>query len=224
MRSWFRVAAEIVRKDLLLELRAKRSLVLATAFSMLVTVTFAFAFAHRLGSNETVGRAALWVSFLFAGVLLLTRTAGIETTDAAMDGLLLAPVDRTAIFVGKTAANALFLFIIEVAGLAFVFIFLDFAVPPSGLALVTLTFALAAGGFAAAGTLLSILTVRSRLPELILPLVLVPVVVPVLLAGIQLTAAATGGAPTMAWVQLLVAYDGVLLFAGVALFEPTVET
>jgi heme exporter protein B len=224
MNPWLRVVAAVVRKDVVLELRAKRGLALAVVFAMLVTVTFAFAFAQRLGSNATVGRAALWVSVLFAGVVLVTRTAAIETADGAIDGLLMAPADRTAVFVGKTAANTLFLVVVETTGLGFVFVFLDFAVPPSGLGVLALAFGLAAAGFAAAGTLLSVLTVRSRLPELTLPLVLVPVVVPVLLAGIELTRAAASGAPAAAWLQLLVAYDGILLFAGIALFEPTVET
>lgn len=224
MTSWLGTVAEVVRKDVVLELRTKRSLFLAAVFAMLVTVTFAFAFEHRLSANTTVGRAALWVSFLFAGVVLVTRTASLETANAAIEGLLLVPADRTAIFVGKTLSNALFLTLIELAGLGFVFVFLDFSVPPSGLPLLALTFVLAAGGFAAAGTLLSLLTARSRLPELTLPLVLLPVVVPVLLAGIELTRAAASGLPPLAWLQVLFAYDGILLLAGVALFEPTVET
>ena len=224
MTSWIRTVGEVVRKDVVLELRTKRSLFLAAVFAMLVTVTFAFAFEQRFGGNATVGRAALWVSFLFAGVVLVTRTASLETANAAIEGLLLVPADRTAVFVGKTLANALFLSVIELAGLAFVFVFLDFSVPPSGLPLLAVTFVLAAGGFAASGTLLSLLTARSRLPELTLPLVLVPVVVPVLLAGIELTRAAASGRPSLAWIQVLFAYDGILLLAGIALFEPTVET
>jgi heme exporter protein B len=224
MRAWLSLVVETVRKDLLLELRTKQSLFYSAVFAMLVTVVFAFAFERDLGSSSAVGRAALWVSFLFAGIVLVTRTASVETTDAALEGLLLAPADRTALFVGKTLANALFLLLIEGATLVFVSVFISFSLPPAALPLVGVTFVLTAIGFAAVGTLLSLLAVQSRLPALTLPILLVPVVIPVLLGGIELTRAAVGAAPAASWLKVLVAYDGVLLLAGIALFEPIVES
>lgn len=223
MRAWLALVVETVRKDLLLELRTKQSLFFSAVFAMLVTVVFAFAFERDLGSSRTVGRAALWVAFLFAGIVLVTRTATVETTDAALEGLLLAPTDRTAIFVGKTFANALFLLLIEGATLVFVSVFIGFPLSPAAFPLVGVTFVLTAVGFAAVGTLLSLLAVQSRLPALTLPILLVPVVVPVLLGGLELTRAALGAAPAESWLKVLLAYDGILLLAGIALFEPIVE-
>ncbi|MFB6109621.1 MAG: heme exporter protein CcmB [Halodesulfurarchaeum sp.] len=224
MRAWARLLTSVIRKDLLLEARAKRGLFLSAVFSMLVTVAFAFGFHRTVGTPRAVGRSALWVSFLFGGVVLVTQTASVEGRDAALEGLLLAPGDRTAVFLGKTVANAVFLLGMEIATIGFVTVFLGSIVVPAHLPRFFAALALAAVGYAAAGTLLSLLTVRSALPAVTLPLVLVPVVIPVLVAGLSLTRATTGAVPVRAWMTVLAAYDGILLFAGIALFEPLVET
>jgi heme exporter protein B len=223
MRDWLRLAVETARKDLLLELRAKRTLFLSTVFAMLVVVVFAFAFGRSLGTRAAVGRGALWVAFVFAGLVSVTRSAAVETADAAIEGLLLAPADRTAVYFGKVASNALFVFGVEVASLGFVYVFLQYTPPASALPWLAVTFAVAAVGFAAAGTLLALLAARSRLPELTLPVVLVPILVPILLGGVQLTRAFTGDARAGPWLQVLLAYDGILLLVGMVLFEPVVE-
>lgn len=224
MRPWARLLTTVVLKDLRLELRTRRSLFLAVVFAMLVTVAFAFAFGRTVGTTAAVGRAALWVAFLFAGVVLVTRTAGLEGADQAIEGLLLAPADRTAIFLGKTVANAIFLLVLHVVTLGFVVVFLSFPVGSVDAGMLGSAFVVTAGGYAAAGTLLSTLAIRSRLPELTVPLVLVPVVVPILLVGLSLTRAATAGGQGLSWLQIGATYDGILLLAGVALFEPLVES
>lgn len=220
---YLRAAWEVARKDVVLEFRSKRVVNTAVVFALLVVVTFAFSFANSFTDLATVGRGALWIAFVFAGTLSVTQSGELESRDAAVDGLMLAPVDRSAIYVGKVASNTAFVAAVELLTLAFVSVFLGY-VPPAG-ALPTLigVVLLASLGFSAVGVVLSMLAATSQVRELLLPALLVPLVVPVLLAGVSLTRALESGAPLGQWLRLLLAYDGILLLAGLMTFEYVLE-
>ncbi|WP_423745679.1 heme exporter protein CcmB (plasmid) [Haladaptatus sp. SPP-AMP-3] len=223
MRAFLRVAAEVVRKDLLVEARSKRVLNTAVVFSLLVVVVFAFGFAQTFVDLDTIGSGALWVSFVFAGTFGVIQSAVSEEQDAALDGLLLAPVDRSAIYVGKVVSSTAFVAGVELLTVGFVVVFLDYSPPVAAVpALVGIVVA-ASFGFSAAGVILSLLTVKSQLRELLLPMLLVPLVIPVLLAGVSLTRGLTTGESPRSWVVLLLAYDGILFLAGFVTFEYVVE-
>ncbi|EFW90915.1 ABC-type transport system permease protein 1 (heme exporter protein B) [Haladaptatus paucihalophilus DX253] len=223
MRAFLRVAAEVVRKDLLVEARSKRVLNTAVVFSLLVVVVFAFGFAQTFVNLDTIGSGALWVSFVFAGTFGVIQSAVSEEQDAALDGLLLAPVDRSAIYVGKVVSSTAFVAGVELLTVGFVVVFLDYSPPVAAVpALVGIVVA-ASFGFSAAGVVLSLLTVKSQLRELLLPMLLVPLVIPVLLAGVSLTRGLTTGESLRSWVVLLLAYDGILFLAGFVTFEYVVE-
>ncbi|ODR83198.1 cytochrome C biogenesis protein [Haladaptatus sp. W1] len=223
MRAFLRVAAEVVRKDLLVEARSKRVLNTAVVFSLLVVVVFAFGFAQTFVDLDTIGSGALWVSFVFAGTFGVIQSAVSEEQDAALDGLLLAPVDRSAIYVGKVVSSTAFVAGVELLTVGFVVVFLDYSPPVAAVpALVGIVVA-ASFGFSAAGVVLSLLTVKSQLRELLLPMLLVPLVIPVLLAGVSLTRGLTTGESLRSWVVLLLAYDGILFLAGFVTFEYVVE-
>ncbi|WP_458185597.1 heme exporter protein CcmB [Haladaptatus sp. NG-WS-4] len=221
--TFFRIAAEVARKDFVVELRSKRVSNTALAFALLVVVIFAFSFAQSFVDLGTIGSGALWIAFVFAGTFAVIQGAVVEEQDAALDGLLLAPVDRSAIYVGKVASSTLFIAVVELFTLGFVGLFLDYTPPVSTLPMLVGVIAAASFGFSAAGVVLSLLTVKSQLRELLLPLLLVPLVVPVLLAGISLTRTLTTGADGGSWFVLLFAYDGVLFLAGFVTFEYVVE-
>lgn len=219
MRSFLATVYRIVEKDLRIESRSRRVTTTMAMFALLVVLAFAFSFVKTFRNPAVLGRGALWVAFVFGGTLGVTKTATVEDDNAALDGILLAPVDRSAVYLGKVTSTSLFVFAVNVLTLGATAVLLGYA-PTLRTALALLgVLAVAAVGFAAVGVVVATLTVRAGVDELALPLLLVPLVVPVLLAGVELTAALTAGAPTGSWLRLLVIYTAVLLLAGVATFD-----
>ncbi|SIR65507.1 heme exporter protein CcmB [Natronorubrum thiooxidans] len=223
LRKYNRVVLEVVRKDLLLELRSKQVLNTAVVFALLVVVIFAFSFARSFTDVGVVGSGALWIAFVFAGTFGVSQSATAETADAGLDGLLLLPVDRSAIYVGKVLSNTVFTTAVAVITFVCTVIFLEFTVPLDVVPILLVVFVLAAFGFTSTGVLIATMTARARLRELLLPLLLVPLVVPVLLAGVELTRVLTEGYVTWQWLQLLLVYDGLLFLTGLVTFEYVVE-
>ncbi|AZH26369.1 heme exporter protein CcmB [Haloplanus aerogenes] len=223
MRAFLVAVFRIVRKDLRVESRTKGITTTTAVFALLVVLAFAFSFVKTFREPAVLGRGALWIAFVFGGTLGVTKAAAIEDRNAALDGLLVAPVDRSAVYLGKVTSTALFVFVVNVVTLGVTTVFLGYAPTPRTALAVVGILAIAAVGFAAVGVVVATLTYRSGLDELALPLLLVPLVVPVLLAGVELTAALTAGAPLGSWLRLLCLYTGVLLLAGVATFEFVVE-
>jgi len=223
MRGFLAAVYEIVRKDLIVEARTKQVTTTAAVFALLVVLSFAFSFVRTLADPRLVGRGALWIAFVFAGTLGATKTVGVEAENGALDGLLLAPIDRSAIYVGKVLSTAAFVVAVDLVTLAAAIVFLGYAPGAETLVPLVGVLVVAAVGFAAVAVVVATLTHRSSLDELVLPVLLVPLVVPVLLAGVELTAAFGSGRPTGAWLRLLVAYAGVLFLAGVGTFDFVVE-
>jgi heme exporter protein B len=210
---YLRVAAAVARKDLLVELRSRRRINGATVLALLIVVVFSFVFVRRVENAAAVARGGLWIALVFAAVLGLTRGLAVEETNAAIEGLMLAPVDRSAIFLGKVASSVVFVTVIGWVDLAAVAVFLDDPFPLSVIVQLLAVFPLAALGFSAVGVLLTMVTLNSQLQESILPLLLVPLVVPVILAGIELTRPTTGPGST-GWFRILLVYDGLVLVTG----------
>jgi heme ABC exporter ATP-binding subunit CcmA/heme exporter protein CcmB len=218
-------AAAILWKDFTVERRTKESTVAMLFFAALVLFIFAFA----LGPDRTKLRDAapglLWVAFVFTGVLGLSRGFQAERENDALEGLLLHPGDKGAIYVGKLAGSLLFVGAVEVlvVPLMAVFYNLDlWAVAPGILGVAFL----GTLGFAALGTLYSALTANYRFREVLLPLLLLPATVPVLLGGVEATGAliregALGAGER--WLGILAAFDAVYLTACLLLFEYVVE-
>ncbi|ELY64008.1 heme exporter protein CcmB [Natronococcus jeotgali] len=218
-----RVVLEVTRKDLLIELRSKHVLNTAVVFALLVVVIFAFSFARSFTDVGVVGSGALWIAFVFAGTFGVSQSAATEVEYAGLDGLLLVPVDRSAIYVGKVVSNTVFTTGVAFVTLCCTVVFLGFSVALETVPVLLVVFLLAAFGFTSTGVLIATITARARLRELLLPLLLVPLVVPVLLAGVELTRMLTEGHLSWQWFQLLLVYDGLLFLTGVATFEYVVE-
>jgi len=222
-RRYLRAVALVAGKDLRAELRTKRVLGASLAFALLVVVAFSFTFVRAVESLRPVAHGALWLSFLFAGTLATTRAAAVEARDGALEGLLLAPVDRSAVYLGKVLSTTLFVAAVELVSLAGVVVFLDYAPPAGALVAVAAVLVLAAAGFAATGVTLSLVASRSGLSGTLVPVLLFPLVVPLLLSGVELTRALVGGRPVGGWARILLGYDAVLLLACALLFEYVVE-
>jgi len=185
-------------------------------FAVLVIVVFNFAFDLRVTGERVreVAPGALWVAFAFAGILGLNRAFVAEKDSGCLEGLLLAPVDHTAIYFGKMISTVLFMLVVEALMLPVFTAFFGVNLFDLGLVLIIVLGTL---GFAGVGTILSAMTAQTRAREVLLPILLLPVAAPVLIAAVKATSGILDG-QTMAevalWWQLLLAFD--VLFPAVA--------
>lgn len=211
----------ILWKDLRIELRTKETLAALLLLGLLTLVVLSFAFDPTSPLREAAAPGVLWVAVTFAGTLGMNRSLLIEREQDCLHGLLLAPVDRGAIYLAKTAANFLFMAAAQVVLLPlFVFFFnLPFWTTVSG---VVPVLALGLLGFAAVGTMFAAVSLRTRAREVMLPLLMLPLAAPLLIAGIQASAALMAGqslASVAHWLNLLAAFDAVFLVVGWMAFE-----
>ncbi len=206
----------IVWKDIVAELRTKEMFSAMFVFAVLVIVVFNFAFNLRVSGARVreVAPGALWVAFAFAGILGLNRAFVAERDRGCLEGLLLAPVDHTAIYFGKMASTVLFMLAVEAMMLPVFTAFFGVNLFDWRLVVVIVLGTL---GFAGVGTLLSAMTAQTRAREVLLPILLLPVAAPVLIFAVNATAGILDGLPTseiMVWLQLLLAFD--IIFPAVA--------
>lgn len=214
----------IVAKDIATELRTKEMVSAMFVFSLLVILIFNFAFDLRAENQQAVAPGVLWVAIAFAGMLGLNRSFVLERDRGVLDGLLLAPIDRSAIYFGKMIGNVLFIGVVEIIVLP-VFMIL-FNPPAAVLPWLVGVVILGTIGFASVGTLFSAMAVHTRAREVLLPIMLFPVVVPVMLAAVRLTSGILDGTPfedVSHWLTLLVAFDAIFMAASFMLFEYVVE-
>jgi heme exporter protein B len=214
--GYLRKVFAIVWKDIVAELRTKEMFSAMFVFAVLVIVVFNFAFDLRVSGERVrqVAPGALWVAFAFAGVLGLNRAFVMEKDRGCLEGLLLAPVDHTAIYFGKMISTVLFMLVVEVLMLPVFTAFFGVNLFDLRLVLVIL---MGTVGFAAVGTILSAMTAQTRAREVLLPILLLPVVAPVLIAAVKATAGILDGlamSEIARWLQLLLAFD--MVFPAVA--------
>jgi heme exporter protein B len=215
-------ARAILRKDITIELRTKEAVPAMTLFTITVYVLFHFGL-DRDSLDGELASGVLWVTLLLAAVIGVTRLFAAEREQGGIDALLLAPVDRTALFVAKAAALFLYLVALELV-----------AVPTFGLLLLgpdlldafpelLLILLLADLGLAAVGALVSALASETRAPELIVPLLLLPLLVPLLIGAASATEPLLRGAQEAddlgRFLALLGGYDAVFLLISLAVFD-----
>jgi len=221
---YLRKIVAIVAKDIAAELRTREMLSSMFVFSLLVILIFNFAFDLRADNQRTLAPGVLWVAIAFAGMLGLSRSFIMEKDRGSMEGLLLTPVDRSAIYLGKMLGNVLFIVVVEVVILP-IFVVL-FNLSAEDLPLLVGVMVLGTLGFAGVGTLFSAMAVHTRAREVLLPILLFPVVVPVMLASVKLTAAIldrVAFGEVQNWFSLLVAFDAIFMALSVILFDFVVE-
>ena len=219
-------ARVILHKDLLLELRTKESVPAMTLFALTVYVLFHFGLDRNTLDGE-LASGVLWVTLLLAAVIGVSRLFAAEREQGGIDALLLAPVDRTALFLAKASGLFVFLAAVEVVAVpAFDLLLLG---PGLGGALPELLPILALGdlGIAAVGALVSALAAETRARELIVPLLLLPLLVPLLIACAQATEPLLrpdqGPEDLGRWLGLLTLYDVVFVLLSVAVFDYLLE-
>ena len=224
---------EIAKKDLKAEFRTKQMLNSMMIFALLVIVIFSFAFGNEAsifvpGINKKVvdllAPGMLWIAFTFAGMLGLSRSFAGEKEEGCLEGLKLCPVDRSDIYNGKVLSNAILMFLMEIIAIPIFVILFSYNINNiAGLLVVVI---LGTFGFIFVGTLLSALTVNTRTRELLLPVILFPVLIPIILSAVTATGImlASGDISEIAGeLQILVVYDVIFLVIAQLVFEYTIE-
>jgi heme exporter protein B len=220
-RAWI-----VLWKDVVSERRSKETLNALVFFSLLLLFLFQFSLGDDRERLVAALPGLLWLGFVLSGLVALGRAFLAERENDCWEGLLLAPGDKSAIYVGKVAGNFLLMVLVEAILLALFAIFfnVDLAGRLPGLAAVL---ALGTVGFAAIGTLFAAMTAHVRARELLFPVLLLPVQVPVLLGAVKATEAVMAGEPLASvahWLKLLGAADVVYLAVGVLTFDAILET
>ena len=224
-RTWdfLRPVLIIAWKDILLEIRTRDIVISVGVFAILVIVVFNFALAVTPQLVNSLAPGILWVSFSFAGVLAMNRAFVLEKDRGSLEGLLLCPVSRDAIYLGKMLSILVFMLVVEAVLLpifAALFNFTAFSVGLIGAIL------LATVGFAAVGTLFSAIAVNTRSREIMLPVLFFPVVVPVIIGAVEASGAAIGGTSATSvvrWLQLIAVFDLVFLVVCPWIFQFVLE-
>ena len=220
-----RHAWTVAAKDLLVEFRARTGILSAVVFVVLVLMVFNFGRDPTAVPNLVLAPSILWVTFTFAAILALNRAFQLELENQALDGLLLSPISRSSIYLGKLLANLLFVAVVEVAGVPLVALFFNVDIW-SHITPLALVIALATIGFVAVGTLFSAMTVRTRFAELLLPVVLLPFMILPLAWAALATTHVFAGRPLSEvgdWLKMLAVYDFVFIVLALLLFPSTVN-
>ena len=215
----------VAGKDIRSELRSRTALLTALVFAALVLVIFNFARDPTAVATIDLAPSVLWVTFALAAMVALNRAFQVEREHGALDGLLLAPLPREALFLGKLLANLAFVGSVEAVTLPLFVLFFNvgFGRALPGLLVVT---ALATVGFVTVGTIFSAMAVRTRFAELMLPVLLLPFMVPPLIGAVQVTARLLAGRPLSEltnWLTLLGAYDVLFLVLCTLAFPAIVD-
>ena len=213
----------IVWKDLLLELRSKDLVVSIVVFGLVVVVVFNFALNNTPGRNEELAPGILWSAFAFSAVLGMNRAFVRDQEQGGLEGLLISPISRDAIFLGKALTSLIFMLLVEAALLPVYAVMLDFSVLSWSL---ILTIFLGTLGFAVVGTLFSAIAVQTRSREIMLPVLFFPVLLPVIIAAVEASTRAVGGVTFIGlgrWLPLLVVFDALFLVICPWVFSFVVE-
>jgi len=221
--SFLRALSAVVWKDLAAELRSRELLSAMLVFALLVILIFNFALELDTKTRATVTSGVLWVTFAFAGTLGLNRSMAMEKDRGCLDGLLLAPVDRSAIYFGKSLGNLIFMLIVEAIVLPVYSILYNTNLFHPGLILVIL---LGSIGYVAVGTLLSTMAVQTRTRDILLPILLFPVAIPIFISAVKASSGFLQGiemAEIWPWLNLLIVYDVIFTAVGFMVFDYVVE-
>ena len=223
MSAFLKSTGAIIWKDLKTEWRTRENLSAMLVFSLLVILIFNFSLELDLRARESLAGGVLWATFIFAGTIGLNRSMAVEKDRGCLDGLLLAPVDRSAIFVGKAIGNLFFMLVVEAIVLP-VFSFLyGISVFQFGFLVVVL---LGSIGYSAVGTLLATMVVQTRTRDILLPILLFPLTLPVVIAAVKASQGFIQSVPfteISVWVNILISYDLIFVAVAIMVFDYILE-
>jgi heme exporter protein B len=221
--GFLRKIVAIVHKDIIAELRTKEMFSSMFVFALLVIIIFNFAFELRVANVKQIAPGVLWVTFTFAGMLGLNRSFILEKDKGCLEGLLLAPVDRSAIYFGKMLGNLIFMSVVEAIVLPIFWVLFN---PPLFSPPLIPVIVLGTLGFAGVGTLFSAIAVHTRAREVMLPILLFPIVMPLMIAAVKITGGLLDGQPLAEmrnWLNLLIGFDIIFVTVSYMTFDYVVE-
>lgn len=226
MIDLLRMARIVAAKDLRMEWRTKTMLVASGVFGLLVLVVFNLGFPPDRRDPQALTPGILWVAFVFAGNLALSRAGSLERDDGGWRGLMVSPLDRGALYLGKLAGTAVVLLSLEALLLLVHVLFFSILWSPQQWCAIAMVALLGTVGFLAVGTLMTTVADGSGSREVLLPLLVLPLTSPVLIAAVRATAAIIDGGGMESidfWLRFLFGYDGVFVVLGFVLFEYVAE-
>ncbi len=219
-----RAAAIILAKELRLEFRTRELLTATIVFALTVVILFSFAFDFSAAESRRYGPGLLWIAFLFAGSLMLNPSFARERSNDTLDALRMAPISTFAILAGKMLANFIFMSLAELV-LVPAFSILYNVSLAGVIGRLILVLALGTAGLVITGTVFSAVSAHARMRELLLPLLLLPILAPLLIAAVEATASLLADSPALdrTWVTFLSGFDIVFLTASWLLCDFLVE-
>ncbi len=223
MKLFLNTMGAIVWKDLAAEWRSREMISGMLVFALLVVFIFNFALELSPATRSSVTAGVLWVTFSFAGTLGLNRSMAAEKDRGCLDGLLLAPVDRTALYFGKMLSNLVFMLAVALIVMPVYSVLYTVNLMQPGLWAVV---ALGSLGYVSVGTLLASMAVQARTRDILLPILLFPVLIPLLVAAVKASSGFLQAVPMeeiWPWLNLLIVYDVVFLSIAFMVFEAVVE-
>jgi heme exporter protein B len=186
MINYIKKVFALLSKDLRIEFRTKDSFNSMFVFALLMIVIFNYAFDLTRKETLEIASGILWIAFTFSGILGLNRSFSYEKENSAIEGIILSPVDRSAIYLGKFLSNFLIMLLFEVVLLPFFVIFFNLKIL-SDLPILFLVMLLGTWGFVSVGTIFSAISVQTKMREIMLPLLLFPIAVPVIIGAVEST-------------------------------------
>jgi len=220
---FLRAMSAVVWKDLAAEWRSREMVSAMLVFALLVIFIFNFALELNAQVRASLTSGILWVTLAFAGTLGLNRSMAVEKDRGCLDGLLLAPVDRTAIYFGKTIGNLIFMLLVAAIVLPIYSILYSVNLFNPGLIAIIV---LGSWGYVAVGTLLASMAVQARTRDVLLPILLFPVAIPLLVAAVKASGGFLDGSAfsdIAQWLNILVAYDVIFTAIAFMVFDYVVE-
>ena len=225
MNRYFSQVMTIIWKDFITEIKTRELFSSMFIFALLVVIIFIFSINLSLIQASEVGPGVLWVAFLFAGTIGLNRSFMLEKENGCLQGLLLAPMDRTALYFGKLVSNFVFLFIMEVFTLPLFMVFFNIDLLPHLLPLLYVIF-VGTLGFCAVGTLLSSLSANLKTRDIMLPILLYPLIIPIIIGSVRMTGQVLAGEPLsnmMNWVSLTLCFDIIYIAISIMVIDFVLE-
>jgi len=215
----------IVKKDIVTELRTKELFSSMLLFALLIIVIFNFAFGFSVEILNLAAPAMLWIAFTFSGILGLSRSFALEKEGNAITGMLLTPTDRSIIYAGKMISNTIFVFIVGIITVLMFILFFNYAFAATLIPLIPIIF-LGSVGFVSVGTLFSAMAINTKLREVLLPILLFPIIIPVIVSAVKLSGAVLEGNSVYtaaSSLKLLVSFDIIFITACAVTFEYVID-
>ena len=219
--NFLRTIYWVVWKDLISELRSRETLSSMLFFALIVILVFSFSFSMDQDAARELIAGIIWVAFAFTGIIGLGKSFSAELQNDCLEYLQISPTSKGAIYLGKMASNLLFMLVVEVLLFPLFVVFFNLDVIEE-IGLLLLIFFLATLGLSAVGTLFSALTVQIRAREVMLPVLLLPLAVPVMIAAVEATRGALNADPFnlyAQWLELLAIFNVIFTVASFWLFE-----